>query len=61
MATVVASSSVNIPLANVKQNCGELAELLARGTTFGLQMDPGMIDVLKAIAGSADSTDLRTT
>lgn len=61
MAVVVSSSSVNQTLARTKADAGKLAEFLSNGGAIQLNIDPAFIDVLKAIVGSADTTDLRTT
>lgn len=62
MATVVATVSTSPTLAQVKSDFGKLAELLDRqANTFGPSLSPGITTVLKAIAASTDSTDLRTT
>lgn len=60
MAVTVSSASVNQTLANTKADCGKLAEFLARGGAKHLNLNPAIIDVLKAIAGSADTTSLAT-
>ena len=61
MATTVAPISNGITLATVKRDFGRIAEVLSKGGIPGLRYDAGVIDVLKAINASTDTTDLRTT
>lgn len=61
MALTVSSASVNQTLALTKIDCGKLAEFLARGGAKNLNLNPAIIDVLKSIAGSADTTALATS
>lgn len=60
MAVVVSSSSVNQTLANTKADCGKIAEFLARGGAKQLNVNPAIINVLKAIVASGDTTSLST-
>lgn len=59
-ATVVSSSSVNQTLANTKADCGKIADWLDGGGAIMLNVNPAVIDVLKAIAGTTETTDLAT-
>jgi hypothetical protein len=60
MAVTVSASGTNQTLALTKIDCGKLAEYLARGGAKHLGLNPAIINVLKAIAGSADTTSLAT-
>jgi hypothetical protein len=58
MATVV--STAGCPLATIKADCNKLVDILARGGFPATIVSPGLIEVLKNIAASADSTNLST-
>lgn len=61
MAVTVSASGTNQTLALTKADCGKLAEWCKRGGARQLGLNPAIIDVLLAIAGSADTTSLATT
>ena len=57
---VVVTGSGKISLADCKNECGKVAEIMSRGG-FTQIASPAFITMLKAINASGDSTDLRTT
>ena len=61
MATVIATTATTPTLAQVKVQFGLLADYLDGGAYPAQILSPGIIDILKAINASADTTDLRTT
>ena len=58
MSTVVSSSSVNQTVTLTKSDCGKIAEYLDRGGVLALDLNPAIIDVLKAIAGASETTSI---
>lgn len=61
MAVTVSASGTNQTLALTKLDCGKLAEYIANGGAKSLGLNPAIIGVLKAIAGSADTTAMATS